>query len=401
MPAASPAELRRGRRGRTDVTATMAARATGPARPHSRTPGPRDRHHRWTTRPAGAHARGNRCAREDDHPGSRRRAVEVLRTARPPHSMAVVMVMPGDRGAGEEDDRHHENNAGDDHHPGRGLVEPRMPGKRRRRRRRASGRQLDRGFGCLGHPSIMPRCEPAIKHPVLAAEEPGETQNDRGNEQDSRNDRHPSRYLVKPLRMCHRRRRSGRRRNRRLSCLAHTSHNASRQWRRQSSEPGAPLRGAGLLTVVILGCFRVVALPRKTFTRKGLPQGPLGVRRSQGRSDGLRRLRGSQAGGTALAARPGTMVHALLAHGVGVPVVVAAVVMVARNLEAGEENCRDDEHDPGDDHDPRCEPVEPIRFDWLSRWRAGDRSRRGWCFRCFTHAEMMRAKQIGCARCNL
>ena len=134
--------------------------------------------------------------------------------------------MPGDCSAGEEDDRHHENNAGDDHHPRRGLVEPRMRCSVRGRRR-AGGWRLDQGFGCLGHFLIMPTRTPAIKHrahrvagdrpaqpdalppaaqsgrvpTVLAAQEPGETQNDHGDEHDSRDDRHPGRYLIKPLGM--------------------------------------------------------------------------------------------------------------------------------------------------------------------------------------------------------
>jgi len=70
---------------------------------------------------------------------------------------------------------------------------------------------------------------------ALAAERPGEFQNDHGDERDSRNDRHPGRYLVEPLGMwCRRyggRRCGGRRWDRRLSCLAHTSHNASGQQR--------------------------------------------------------------------------------------------------------------------------------------------------------------------------
>jgi hypothetical protein len=79
--------------------------------------------------------------------------------------------------------------------------------------------------------------------------------------------------------------------------------------------------------------------------------------------------------------------HARLAHGVVLrPVVVASVVtMMACDLEAGEENGRDDEQDPGDNHNPRREPVEPVRFSWLDRWRGGNRGRPGWDFRCFTH----------------
>jgi hypothetical protein len=93
--------------------------------------------------------------------------------------------------------------------------------------------------------------------------------------------------------------------------------------------------------------------------------------------------------------------HAARAHGVMLrPVVVASVVMVARNLEAGEEDGHGDEKDPGDDHNPRREPVQPVRFSDFSRC-GGDRSRPGWVFWCFTHAEMMRAQRIGRARCNL
>jgi hypothetical protein len=173
----------------------------------------------------------------------------------------------------------------------------------------------------------------------------------------------------------------------------------------KTRSPASRCGDAGLLAVVILRGFRVLALPRKSLTRNGYRKYPLRLRRSQRRSDGLRRLCGPQAARPTGEARPRNVVHARLAHGVVVPVVVASVVTkVARDAEAGEENSRDDEQDPGDDHNPRCEPVQPIRFGWLSRWHCGvggDRSRRGWCFRCFTHAEMMRGERIGCARCNL
>lgn len=96
------------------------------------------------------------------------------------------------------------------------------------------------------------------------------------------------------------------------------------------------------------------------------------------------------------------VVHAMVAHGVLPPVVMASVVtVVAGNLEAGEENGHDDEQDAGDDHNPRREPVEPIRFNWLRRLRRGDRGRPNWCFRCFTHAQMMRWQRIGRARSDL
>lgn len=80
----------------------------------------------------------------------------------------VMVVMPADCGAGEEDDRHDENNAGDDYHPRRSLVEP---GRLCyvRRRRRAGGGRLDRGLGCFGHVSIMPRREPTINQQEASA----------------------------------------------------------------------------------------------------------------------------------------------------------------------------------------------------------------------------------------
>jgi hypothetical protein len=82
------------------------------------------------------------------------------------------------------------------------------------------------------------------------------------------------------------------------------------------------------------------------------------------------------------------VVHARWAHDVVLPhvaVMAAVVTVVAGDLEAGEEDGRDDEYDAGDDHNPRREPVQPIRFDYLG-CRGADRSRPGWCFRCFTHA---------------
>jgi hypothetical protein len=97
------------------------------------------------------------------------------------------------------------------------------------------------------------------------------------------------------------------------------------------------------------------------------------------------------------------VVHATWAHGVGavVPVMASVVAVVAGDPEAGEENGRDDEQDASDDHNPRREPVEPVRFSRLRRMRSGDRSRPGWGFRCFTHAEIMRGQRIGYARYNL
>jgi hypothetical protein len=80
------------------------------------------------------------------------------------------------------------------------------------------------------------------------------------------------------------------------------------------------------------------------------------------------------------------VVHDRMAHGGVVPPVVASVMTkVAGDFETSEENGRNDEQDPGHDHDPRCEPVEPIRFNRRCRWLGGDGSRPGWDFRCFTH----------------
>jgi hypothetical protein len=123
----------------------------------------------------------------------------------------------------------------------------------------------------------------------------------------------------------------------------------------------------------------------------------LWLRRSSRGSDGLRRLPGSSTGtGAARTARPSRQ-HgpgsALVARsalvecgGVGMPVMVAAVVaVVSGDPEAGEEDRRDDEQDAGHDHHPCREPVQPIRFNRFGR-RCGGRVRRGWGFRCFSHA---------------
>jgi hypothetical protein len=73
-------------------------------------------------------------------------------------------------------------------------------------------------------------------------------------------------------------------------------------------------------------------------------------------------------------------------HGVVMAVVpvVVPVAVVAGDAEASEENGRDDEQDPGHDHNPRGEPIEPIRLSRCS-WRGGDRCRPGLGFRCFAH----------------
>lgn len=87
----------------------------------------------------------------------------------------------------------------------------------------------------------------------------------------------------------------------------------------------------------------------------------LRVRRSNRRCDGLRRLRrAGPAGrtGTTVEARSRPAVHTRLDHGVLLPVVsVVPAAVMAGDAEAGEENGRDDEQDPGHDHNPRREPV--------------------------------------------
>jgi hypothetical protein len=150
----------------TTVT-TMPAMTTRPAGStglagSTRAEGPR--HHRRTTGPPGAHTRGKWSTWEDRRPLARRRTFRPFGTEQA--MVVVMMVMAGDRGAGEEDDRHHENDAGDDHDPRRDLVKPGRPRTVQMRwRRRCSCRiRLDRGFGYLGHVSIMPTHAPVIKH---------------------------------------------------------------------------------------------------------------------------------------------------------------------------------------------------------------------------------------------
>jgi hypothetical protein len=139
----------------------------------------------------------------------------------------------------------------------------------------------------------------------------------------------------------------------------------------------------------------------------------LRVRRSQRRSDGLRRLRRPtdvvvstawtagqtvvEAGSLAVA-----LMHTARSHRVMLrPVVMAVVVVMAGDLEAREEDAHRDEHDARDDDDPRREPVEPIRFDRRGRWLSSDCGRPGWVFWCFAHAQMMRGQRLGPARYSL
>jgi hypothetical protein len=69
--------------------------------------------------------------------------------------------------------------------------------------------------------------------------------------------------------------------------------------------------------------------------------------------------------------------HAVVPHGVLLPVVASVVTVMAGNPKAGEENAHRDEYDARDDHNPRREPVEPIRFDRRGRWLGGDGGRPG------------------------
>jgi len=212
---------------------------------------------------------------------------------------------------------------------------------------------------------------------------------------------------------------SGRRWDRRLRCLAHTSHNASGRHPPRPGDEGhglwkvgarRPCGGAGLMSMMWLFAAMLLRVPPKPFNCSGLRHMrrctvagncPLWGGRSQRRSDGRRRLRGTgsaraglettgrveSAGPVMESARPavesGALTVVVHAH-VVVPAVVAVVTHV-RDLEAGEEDGRDDEDDARHDHDPRRETVEPIRFDRHGRRLGGDGGRPGWDFRCFTH----------------
>src|SRR5579875_770469 len=309
-------------------------------RTHPRTAG----HHRHHRRAAGSHPGTTWSARpagddEQPLPGSRwRRTAWASRTEHAVVVMAVVLV-PGDRGTGEEDRRDDEDDAGDDHHPRGGLVEPARRcriGRRWRWRRR-------RGLGCFGHASIM-------REKLMAAPDHARDQQDRrGDEDDSRDDRDPSRYLVEPV---------GPRR-----CLSHPRMMPQTAGMSQTVGSPAPhLRDAGLVVM------------------------PLRAGRSRGRRDGLRRLPGSGDTGAGAASTLRTAVPAVMEHrGVVMSVVVPVVALMAGDPEAGEENGRDDEQNAGHNHDPGREPVEPVRLLRGGRRRSGGRPC-GWCFRCFTHA---------------
>lgn len=127
--------------------------------------------------------------------------------------------------------------------------------------------------------------------------------------------------------------------------------------------------------------------------------------RTQGRGDGPRRLAGSVSGtgaawtagqsgenGRRTTLRPLVSVTGVH-HGVVGPVMAdtAVKMCVPAECETGEENDRDDEHDPGNNRHPRGDLIEPVRL-CRRRWGCarrrrcgGDRSRPGRGFRCFTH----------------
>jgi hypothetical protein len=70
------------------------------------------------------------------------------------------------------------------------------------------------------------------------------------------------------------------------------------------------------------------------------------------------------------------------------PVVMVVAVVVSEDDRAGKEYDRQDEYDPGDDHNPRCGRVQPGRLGpRRRRWRSwGDGGRPGRGFGCFAHA---------------
>lgn len=129
----------------------------GTARTHARAPRTAPR------RTTGTATRGERTSGEH-HP---RRTVGTSRPDRPigtEHPMVMVAIgltVLGELDAGEEDNRQHEQNACHDHHPSRGPIEAGVLARSRVYRRGRPRRRLNRGFGWLGHVSIMPRQSPA------------------------------------------------------------------------------------------------------------------------------------------------------------------------------------------------------------------------------------------------
>ena len=88
-------------------------------------------------------------------------------------------------------------------------------------------------------------------------------------------------------------------------------------------------------------------------------------------------------------AEPGALtwvVRTTLAHRAAVPpVVMASVMPQVGDLEAGEEDAQDDEHNAGDDPDPSRESVEPVWFGRHDRRLCGDCVWCCWGVRCFAH----------------
>jgi hypothetical protein len=129
----------------------------GPARTHARAPRTAPR------RTTGTTTRGERTSGEH-HP---RGTVGTggpgwpLGAEHPMVMVAIGLTVFGELHAGEEDDRQHEQNACHDHHPRRGPIEAGVLRRGRVHRRGRPRRRLNRGFGCLGHVSIMPRQSPA------------------------------------------------------------------------------------------------------------------------------------------------------------------------------------------------------------------------------------------------
>jgi hypothetical protein len=74
----------------------------------------------------------------------------------------------------------------------------------------------------------------------------------------------------------------------------------------------------------------------------------------------LRRSASRSAAWASRAARTPWMHH----HRVMLVVVAAMVTGVLAEREAGEENHRDDKHDPGDDGNPRRELEDPMGLTW-------------------------------------
>ena len=129
----------------------------GPARTHARAPRTAPR------RTTGTATRGERTSGEHHPRGTVGTSGPdwLIGTEHPMVVVAIGLTVLGELHAGEEDDRQHEQNACHDHHPRRGPIEAGVLRRGRVHRRGRPRRRLNRGFGCLGHVSIMPRQSPA------------------------------------------------------------------------------------------------------------------------------------------------------------------------------------------------------------------------------------------------